>query len=566
MLGSINLFVSSLLSSPINRLIFAFFSGLLLALANPAFGFGFIAWFALLPLFILIKSSKSFLMVFVESFIFALAYHVLCFFWLFTLHPLTWQNLSLEQSFVVSVLAWFLPSIFHSLLTAIFSLIAKLFFEFQYEFSNRRELTMLQSLALALIWAVFHHKLALHIFKPLDAFSVPINFLAYSQYQNIYLIQAANIIGAIGIEIILVFFNLNLSNLFNIEQFKNTRAGLPRASLNVKSPHLSVRNPINVLANLSISIALVLFLTASGYIRLLNYQPAAKQLNFALVQANMSAENIRGAEINTEELIEIHNSLTNKNISTKKDILIWPEGVVSTVKDKFKNLGEPLKDLAAVFIYGTYSYDYKDKKTFNSIAVKDYSLIVNEAKQPELLEASAEEAKELAAKAASVDIDQQIYKKRILVPFGEYTPFKEWLPKSLHNLAKSVLGAGFDAAEQKQAAIKTNLFTMGSSICFELLFPELIREQVMDSAELLVNLNDLSWFKSPMVKKQFLAVAVFRAVENQKDLLLSGNAGYSALISSKGELSYSQQPFEAGTYEGTVSLNNRISVYTKYGW
>ena len=68
------------------------------------------------------------------------------------------------------------------------------------------------------------------------------------------------------------------------------------------------------------------------------------------------------------------------------------------------------------------------------------------------------------------------------------------------------------------------------------------------------------------IKKQFLAVAVFRAIENKRDLVLAGNAGYSALINSIGKVSLITEPNKISIIEGEIELRAKKSRYTLYGW
>ena len=57
MLDILNQSLSLILSNPLGRIIYAIVTGLILALSLAGYGWGFLAWFSLIPLILLIKSS-----------------------------------------------------------------------------------------------------------------------------------------------------------------------------------------------------------------------------------------------------------------------------------------------------------------------------------------------------------------------------------------------------------------------------------------------------------------------------------------------------------------------------
>jgi apolipoprotein N-acyltransferase len=168
-----------------------------------------------------------------------------------------------------------------------------------------------------------------------------------------------------------------------------------------------------------------------------------------------------------------------------------------------------------------------------------------------------------------IDIKEEkvrTYNKAQLVPFGEYTPFINLLPEIVSKLATSTIGTGFSAGKEHQKLLEFNGIKVGSSICFELLFPEIIRRQTRDGANFLVNVNDLSWFQNDNMKKLFLAVAVIRAAENSKDLILVGNTGYSALIKRDGLIHDLTEINQPQAVQSAVGLDYGKSFYSEFGW
>jgi apolipoprotein N-acyltransferase len=546
MLHSLNLLISYSINTPIRRFAFAITGGLIFACTLPFIGWGILAWFALIPLFLLIKSANSFRTAILEGFIFIFVYNLVSFLWLFGLHPLTWQGFSISESILITSLAWLAPSLFHSLVMLPFIGVVKLFYNFRTD-HRTNELQVIDIFLLALLWVVLQHKLLLNFG---GVFSVPINFLVYSQYENKALIQVCNIIGAIGLEYFIVLVNLAGSNLFNVQRSQHDlgRHIKTSSNLNIKQPFFGVQK-----TNEHFNIFVILFSTfivifIYGLVQIncnkrFDKKHAKTAKSFAIVQADYSAAATRSNKSKPENLFALQYKISTKIIEPK-DLLIWSEGAVP-ILDKSNVLAD-LKTLAqytSVFVYGTYTQN-KQGKIFNSIEYKDYSY------EPE---------------------KTYRYHKRNLVPFGEYTPFYSVLPGFLKMLANSTVGEGFNRGSAKQDIVRTSNANIASALCFELLFPELIRSYVIKGAEVIVNLNDLSWFKGQSfikdwVKKQFLAVAVFRAVENNRDLLLAGNSGYSALITSYGEIMYKSDANKIAMIQGTFVPRKNYSNYSLYGW
>jgi apolipoprotein N-acyltransferase len=76
----------------------------------------------------------------------------------------------------------------------------------------------------------------------------------------------------------------------------------------------------------------------------------------------------------------------------------------------------------------------------------------------------------------------------------------------------------------------------GVNICFESLFPDLVRGFVERGAQLTVNISNDGWFKGTAEHEQHLALARFRAIECRRSVIRSVNMGISAVIDSNGRV------------------------------
>ncbi len=540
MIHSVNLLISSLMNHPIKRYSFAIFFALLLALSSPYFGFSFLAWIGLVPLFLLIKSAANYREGAIEAFLFLLVYNLVSFSWTLGLHPLSWHGFSNWESLLITGLAWLTPSLFHSLLMLLFVVLTQLIYEWRTS-SRSYELGFFEIALIAFLWLVLAHKLPLNLGENWGAFAVPINLLVYSQYQNTFLIQVSNIVGAIGLEFFIVVTNLAISNLFNIQKISENYSS---SRFNIKQPYFGIEKPAKQ-AQIFIAIGLVLF--GSFAYSLLGLQNEKNELirrkkdlkTFALVQADYSAAASRGAKPNPDNLAAMQAKISSK-LTDPVDFLLWSEGAVPAIdtekyQEKFFNKLEKSTNL---FAFGTFTQ--QSGKVYNAIEFHELNYGT-----------------------------KQFYLKNKLVPFGEYVPFLGMLPRFLKNIALSTAGEGFAKASSRDPIISQD-FKITASICFELLFPKLIREGVLNRGEMIININDLSWFNGFMqgkiLKKQFLAAAVFRAIENKRDLLLAGNSGYSALISSTGKIINPSNAHKIEMVEGHFLPRKKLSLYSLYGW
>ena len=132
------------------------------------------------------------------------------------------------------------------------------------------------------------------------------------------------------------------------------------------------------------------------------------------------------------------------------------------------------------------------------------------------------------------------YRKRHLVPFGEYVPFENQIP-----LIKRLAPLGFSCVPgestgpmefQVEHGGRTTTVSLSVLICFEDVFPYLARKDVGLGARLLVNQTNDAWFGPSSASRQHMANAVFRAVENRVPLVRCANTGVTCFIDRFGRI------------------------------
>ena len=106
---------------------------------------------------------------------------------------------------------------------------------------------------------------------------------------------------------------------------------------------------------------------------------------------------------------------------------------------------------------------------------------------------------------------------------------------------------------------------VGSFICYEAAYPDIVREFVKAGATLLVNVSNDAWFGETAGPEQHLAHAVMRAIENDRDLVRVTNTGITALVTAEGEIIDPLPRFEAGAQIWRAEARSGRTFYTRRG-
>ena len=154
------------------------------------------------------------------------------------------------------------------------------------------------------------------------------------------------------------------------------------------------------------------------------------------------------------------------------------------------------------------------------------------------------------------------YDKIRLMPFGEYVPLPHWLPG-----ASSVRGiVGDFTPGSAYTLMPLGAFRAGVFICIEAAHPGVARTFTNEGADVLINISNDGYLGPTPVMRQHLSNAIFRAVENDRDVLRVTNAGISAYIDSSGRVMDSTRAFEPAVRVWTAgSKHEGKTFYTRHG-
>ena len=157
---------------------------------------------------------------------------------------------------------------------------------------------------------------------------------------------------------------------------------------------------------------------------------------------------------------------------------------------------------------------------------------------------------------------QDRYDKRHLVPFGEFLPFKTWLRPLIDWF--EVPMSDFSPGAPVAPLLQVGAHQVGVSICYEDVFPELVRE-ALPTAAYLINVSNDAWFGDSLAPAQHLQFARIRALENGRPLVRATNTGISAIIDHRGRIVEQLALFERGTVSAEVQPRRGLTPAARFG-
>ncbi|MGQ0722339.1 MAG: apolipoprotein N-acyltransferase [Candidatus Eiseniibacteriota bacterium] len=151
--------------------------------------------------------------------------------------------------------------------------------------------------------------------------------------------------------------------------------------------------------------------------------------------------------------------------------------------------------------------------------------------------------------------------KMQLVPFGERMPFSGILPfldRVDFGEADFLPGEGPVLFEMPEGRF-------GSLVCFEAIYPDLVRRHANGGAELLVNITNDSWFGAGTGARQHADMAVTRCVETGCGMARAANSGISLGADPLGRTFGETALFTRDVAVVDVPLRRGRTLYCRFG-
>jgi apolipoprotein N-acyltransferase len=344
----------------------------------------------------------------------------------------------------------------------------------------------------------------------------PWGILGTSQFENLPFIQVASLAGVYGLSFILVF--LQSTFVLAVSQKK-------------RSPFFA-------------ALGLLLLAHAWGAyeLRRANFDGPTK-IQAAVIQGNVSSDvywDFTPPEV-VRRLFKRHMDLTRRAVDAGSGLVIWPEFTV------------PLCFSCDDQLYRSMALDLENYVRRSGVTLL---LGTNETTGP-----PGDRRYYNTAMALHPDLGRSLYFKMHLVPFGEYTPYKKvffFIERLTHAIGEITPGTAPVLHDYRG-------FLFASPICYEIVFPGLVRTFVRRGASFLVTITNDGWYGRSSAPYQHWAQAVLRAVENRRYLLRAATTGISGAVDPFGRVMARSNLMTEAMLTEKIAPSQRLSLYTKAG-
>lgn len=496
-------------------LVLAGASGLFLPLSFPNYDLGLLAWIALVPLhWALDGKSKT------QAFWIGWLSGTIAFTGLMA-WVVTTMNTYGKVPLVISYGIMLLLTIYLGLYVAIYSAGAVWF---------RSLIPRYGLFAVPCLWV------SLELIRTYALSGMPWGLLGYSQYRQIEMIQIADHMGVYGVSFLIVLVNVALAEL-----------------LSWLMPLLRRFRPARLPWELVAMTILLLGLSWEYGLRTLSEAPFShiprSSISVGVIQPNID-QAVKWDTAYREETLTQFDRLTGQ-LGHASDLVIWPEAATPFVFER-----EPVYQLQLISLANRAQAPI----LFGSPALRFYP-----DRKPYLLNS-----------AYLLSPDGQLlsrYDKQHLVPFGEYIPLKSSLLFFLDRLVEGIgdfeagLGPTIMTVTPKPgtAGAQPRPIKFGVAICYEVIFPDLVRQFAANGAEFLVTITNDAWFGRSAAPSQHFAMVVFRSVENHLSFARSANTGISGFIDPFGRIVEATPIFTEQAVRTRMQAWRPHTFYSRYG-
>ena len=364
---------------------------------------------------------------------------------------------------------------------------------------------------------------------------LPWSLLGYSQYRQLDVIQIADHLGVYGVSFLIVLSNVALAELYLwlMPLFRGFRPA---------------RLPWELVTTAAMLVSLS-WAYSTSLIASETMEHSKATLQVGVVQPNID-QAVKWDQAFREETLRRYDRLT-ESFGYGVDLVVWPEAATPFIYER-----EPVYQLQLVAMANRASAPL----LFGSPAVR-----FDQERKPFLLNS-----------AYLLSPDGELlgrYDKQHLVPFGEYIPLKSSL---LFFLEKMVEGIGdFQAGpgptilsfqlKESDGVAPARRVKFGVVICYEVIFPDLVRRIAGSGAEFLVTITNDAWFGDSSAPAQHFSMVVLRSVENHLAFARAANTGISGFIDPFGRIIVASPTFTQIALQAEIPVRQTKTFYSRHG-
>ncbi|RLV60129.1 apolipoprotein N-acyltransferase [Parashewanella curva] len=276
-----------------------------------------------------------------------------------------------------------------------------------------------------------------------------------------------------------------------------------------------------------------------------NVTPTGSNMKVAMIQGNIPQSTKWQPEMLWPTLLK-YMDLSRNNYDA--DVIIWPEGAIPApeykVSDFLANANQSANLNDSAIVTGIISQT-GPQTFYNSLVV-----LGNTRKKHQ-------------ANGDYTPHSDNEYRKHHLLPIGEFVPFESILRPiaPLFDLPMSSFTRG--------SYVQPDLLALGyhitPAICFEITFPEQVRNNLKANSDVILTVSNDAWFGTSIGPLQHMQIAQMRAIELGKPVLRATNNGVTAVVNPKGKITEQLPQFKTGILRANVPLMKGETLFYKLG-
>ena len=274
---------------------------------------------------------------------------------------------------------------------------------------------------------------------------------------------------------------------------------------------------------------------AGGVGLALNRADAGEPIKVAAVQGNVGSTG-KWSEENNLQILNVYEKYTAEAAAAGADVVVFPETFLPYDFDSIERYVVGLAtDYRVTVICG--ALHIRDGKVYNG----------------------------LFTVYPDGSIEETVYAKRHLVPFGEYLPWRPVFETLIPPLAELNMLAEDFSPGKGTAVIRAPFGNVGGLICFDSIYETLTLDTVRDGAEILVLITNDSWFSDSAAVYMHSGQARLRAIESGRWIVRSADTGISSIIDPDGVSHEALPPLTEGISVATAYVGGARTLYSHIG-
>jgi apolipoprotein N-acyltransferase len=369
--------------------------------------------------------------------------------------------------------------------------------------------------------------------------ALPWAYLSHSQYRNLEIIQICSLTGAYGVSFLIVMVNaaVTVVLLEFLQRGKNSKPA-------ILAP-LSRQGSVGLIGTTLLLTALAL---AYGLVSMSQPTGGDRVIRTSVLQGNIEQEKKWDRRFG-DSIMQTYVDLSAEASKEGPSLIVWPEaatpGHILRNMSYLTTLRSVIKETKAHYLVGSAEYPKLGKVRPGSEGIGNTAIFFSP--------------------------DGRIggqYFKIWLVPFREYIPYNDRIEWPSFIVPQGVRFYEKQGKEFTLFGLDGTKF--GVVICWESIFPEILRQFVKRGAEFILNITNEAPFGASACPYQILAISVFRAVENRVYLVRAANTGISCFIDPRGRIVSTlnkdgKEIFVKGWLTQDVLVSDQKTFYTSYG-